>query len=50
MGKDDVEATILKEVKKKLEILKAEKIRQYEAYAEGVLPRENFFQKEADIN
>lgn len=45
MGKDDVEATILKEVKKKLEILKAEKIRQYEAYAEGVLPREIFFKK-----
>ena len=45
MGKDDVEATILKEVKKKLEILKAEKIRQYEAYAEGVLPREIFFEK-----
>lgn len=45
MGKDDVEVTILKEVKKELEILKAEKIRQYEAYAEGVLPREIFFKK-----
>lgn len=45
MGKDDAEATILKEVKKELEILKAEKIRQYEAYAEGVLPREIFFEK-----
>lgn len=45
MGKDDVETTILKEVKKELEILKAEKIRQYEAYAEGVLPREIFFKK-----
>ena len=45
IGKDDAEATILKEVKKELEILKAEKIRQYEAYAEGVLPREIFFEK-----
>lgn len=44
-GKGNVQTTILKEVEKELEVLKTEKIRQYEAYAEGVLTQETFSKK-----
>ena len=41
---------IIKEAKKRLEYLKAEKIRQYEAYADGHLTREQFIDIKKEID
>ena len=42
--------TIIKEAKKRLEYLKAEKIRQYEAYADGHLTREQFIDIKKELD
>lgn len=45
----DQQAKQIRKLERDVEILKAEKLRQYEAYAEGILPKEEYIRKKEQI-